>query len=67
MAEHVDRVDPTLQRQDTNYRNGFTPGLKIADILRYMATGHSCKCMQYEYRVSNEQSILTTAFAMPKE
>ena len=51
MAEHVDRVDPTLQRQDTNYRNGFTPGLKIANILRYMATGHSCKCMQYEYRV----------------
>ncbi len=50
--EMVDRLTPLICKLDTNYRKALDPGLKVAIIFRYMATGDSSKSLQYGFRVA---------------
>ena len=51
--EVVDRVGPTIEREDTNMRKALSPGLRIAITLRFLATGDSYKSLQYGFRVAH--------------
>ncbi|XP_052225066.1 putative nuclease HARBI1 [Dreissena polymorpha] len=42
---------PRLTKQDTNYRPSLEPGLKVAIILRHLASGNTYRNMQYAWRV----------------
>jgi hypothetical protein len=35
----LDQVQPYIQKQDTNYRQAISPGMRLAITLRYLATG----------------------------
>ena len=49
--EVVQRLTPRLTKQDTNYRAGLEPGLKVAITLRHLASGNTYKNTQYVWRV----------------
>ena len=49
--EVVQRLTPRLTKQDTNYRAGLEPGLKVAITLRHLASGNTYRNTQYVWRV----------------
>ncbi len=48
----VDRLTTLIYKLDMNYCKVLDPGLKVAIILLYMATGDSSKNLQYGFRVA---------------
>jgi len=50
--EILERVEPRIQKLDTNWRKALEPCVKLAITLRYLATGNSYKSLQYSFRVS---------------
>ena len=52
--EVLERLTPRLQRQDTNFRNTFPPGLKLVVFLMHLATGASYTELGNNFRVDKE-------------
>ena len=50
--EIVERVQPHIERQTTNFRDPLDVGLRVAITLRYLATGNSYKSLGYSFRVA---------------
>ena len=50
--ELLQRITPRI-RKSTRYRKPLEPGLKLAITLRYLASGNSCKSLQYSFRVAH--------------
>ncbi len=50
--EMVDRLTPLICKLDTNYHKALDPGLKVAIVIHYMATGDSSKRLQYGFCVA---------------
>ncbi|CAG5020848.1 unnamed protein product [Parnassius apollo] len=48
----VNRIEPNIQRQDTNMRNAIPVTTRLTITLRYLATGDSFKSLMYLFRVS---------------
>jgi hypothetical protein len=47
------RLTPRLLKRDSNLRRAFTPGLKLAITLKYLATGINFKTLMQGFRVSS--------------
>lgn len=47
----LNRLKPSIQKQDTMMRGALPAKLKLEVTLRYLATGDSFKTLQYMYRV----------------
>lgn len=45
-------LKPALQRQDTVMREAISVGERLAITLRYLATGHTFRALEYTFRVS---------------
>ena len=55
--ELLDRVGPRITKQYTCYRDPIEPGLKLALILRHLASGNTYSSMKFGWRVPhNTQS-----------
>ena len=48
----LNRLTPRLQKKDTKFRRPLEPGLKLAVVLRDLATGDNYPNLQYNFRVS---------------
>ncbi|KAL2102135.1 hypothetical protein ACEWY4_001303 [Coilia grayii] len=48
----VTLLEPSLQRQDTVMREAIPVGERLAITLRYLATGHTSRALEYSLRVS---------------
>ena len=46
-------MTPRLLKRDSNFRRAFTPGLKLAITLKYLATGINFKTLMQGFRVSS--------------
>ncbi len=55
--EMVDRLTPLICKLNTNYCKALDPGLKVAIVLRDMATGDSSKGLQYGFHVAYNLSV----------
>ena len=49
--EILDRIREGITRRDTHLRAAIEPGLKLAVVLRYIATGDSFRSLSYAFRV----------------
>ena len=47
------RLTPRLLKRGSNFRRAFTPGLKLALTLKYLATGINYKTLMQGFRVSS--------------
>jgi hypothetical protein len=51
--ELLQRVGPYIEKQDTFFRKALEPGLRLAVVLRYLASGDSYMSLQYGFRVAH--------------
>lgn len=51
--EVLQRIEGSITKQDNNYREPLSPGLKLAITLRYLATGDSYHSLMYGFRVAH--------------
>ena len=50
--EILHRVTPYIMKKQTNFKDPLEPGLKLACVLRHLATGDSYPTMAFGYRIS---------------
>lgn len=45
----VQKVTPSLKKEDTHMRRAVSPGEKLAITLRYLATGESFRSLSFQF------------------